>query len=146
MPEGDTVWYKERPVGEALLDQRNLAGIGNVYKSEVLFLRRISPWTPVGEVADLTAVTELARSLLDSNKDRTRRTTNPQHPPRRGNLGVRPTRPRLPAVRYRYPCPRPAGPGHLLVPALPAVRRPPGLGGRRSQPPCTIPTAGTTPR
>jgi endonuclease-8 len=75
MPEGDTVWYKERPVGEALLDQRNLAGIGNVYKSEVLFLRRISPWTPVGEVADLTAVTELARSLLDSNKDRTRRTT-----------------------------------------------------------------------
>ena len=32
-----------RPIGEALLDQRNLAGIGNVYKSEVLFLRGIQP-------------------------------------------------------------------------------------------------------
>jgi endonuclease-8 len=66
---------KERPIGEALLDQRNLAGIGNVYKSEVLFLSGISPWTPAGAVADLTAVAELARKLLDANKDRTRRTT-----------------------------------------------------------------------
>ena len=37
----------ERPVGEALLDQQNLAGIGNVYKAEVLFLRGIDPWRPV---------------------------------------------------------------------------------------------------
>ena len=37
----------ERPIGEALLDQRNLAGIGNVYKSEVLFLRGIRP-APAG--------------------------------------------------------------------------------------------------
>ena len=35
----------DRPIGEALLDQRNLAGIGNVYKCEVLFLRGVSPWT-----------------------------------------------------------------------------------------------------
>ncbi len=34
----------DRPIGEALMDQRNLAGIGNLYKSEVLFLRGISPW------------------------------------------------------------------------------------------------------
>ena len=34
-----------RPVGEALLDQRNLAGIGNLYKAETLFLRGVSPWT-----------------------------------------------------------------------------------------------------
>jgi endonuclease-8 len=33
----------DRPIGEALLDQRNLAGIGNVYKAEVLFLRKHSP-------------------------------------------------------------------------------------------------------
>jgi endonuclease VIII len=66
---------KVRPVGEALLDQRNLAGIGNVYKSEVLFLRGISPWTPAGDVPDLAAVAELARSLLDQNKDRVRRST-----------------------------------------------------------------------
>src|SRR6266705_3070052 len=36
----------DRPIGEALLDQRNLAGIGNVYKAEVLFLRGLNPWQP----------------------------------------------------------------------------------------------------
>jgi endonuclease VIII len=59
-----------RPIGEALLDQRNLAGIGNVYKAEVLFLRGIDPWRPVGEVADVAALAELARRLLDANKER----------------------------------------------------------------------------
>jgi endonuclease VIII len=59
-----------RPIGEALLDQRNLAGIGNIYKAEVLFLSGISPWTPVGDVADLGAVAELAKQLLEANKDR----------------------------------------------------------------------------
>jgi endonuclease VIII len=60
----------ERPAGEALLDQRNLAGIGNLYKAEVLFLRGISPWRPVGEVPDLTALVSLAQRLLDVNKSR----------------------------------------------------------------------------
>ncbi|HEY1625094.1 MAG TPA: DNA-formamidopyrimidine glycosylase family protein [Streptosporangiaceae bacterium] len=66
---------KDRPIGEALLDQRNLAGIGNVYKSEVLFMRRVSPWTPAGDVHQLDALVEQARTLLDANKDRVRRTT-----------------------------------------------------------------------
>jgi endonuclease-8 len=59
-----------RPVGEALLDQRNLAGIGNVYKAELLFLRGISPWRPVGEVADIEALVGLAQRLLEANKER----------------------------------------------------------------------------
>ena len=59
-----------RPAGEALLDQRNLAGIGNVYKCELLFLRGIGPWRPVGEISDLPATVDLARRLLDANKDR----------------------------------------------------------------------------
>jgi endonuclease-8 len=59
-----------RPVGEALLDQRNLAGIGNVYKAEVLFLRGIDPWRPVGEVADVATLVGLAQRLLDANKER----------------------------------------------------------------------------
>ena len=59
-----------RAIGEALLDQRNLAGIGNIYKAEVLFLRGINPWQPAGGVADLGAVAELARRLLDANKER----------------------------------------------------------------------------
>jgi endonuclease-8 len=60
----------DRPIGEALLDQRNLAGIGNVYKAEVLFLRGVNPWLPVGGVNDLDAMAELARRLLEANKER----------------------------------------------------------------------------
>jgi endonuclease VIII len=59
-----------RAVGEALLDQRNLAGIGNLFLTEMLFLQGISPWRPVGEVADLDALVELGRRLLEANKDR----------------------------------------------------------------------------
>ena len=42
----------QRAIGEALLDQRLLAGIGTLYDSESLFLQRIHPWTPVGELDD----------------------------------------------------------------------------------------------
>ena len=45
-------------------------GIGNLYKAEVLFLRGVNPWQPAGGVADLGAMAELARRLLDANKDR----------------------------------------------------------------------------
>jgi endonuclease VIII len=64
-----------RPIGEALMDQTLLAGIGNVYKAEVLFLRGLSPWTPVGAITDLGTLVERARVLLDTNKDRVARTT-----------------------------------------------------------------------
>jgi endonuclease VIII len=60
----------QRPVGEALMDQANLAGIGNLYKAETLFLRGISPWRPTGEVPDLARLVELAQQLLDANKER----------------------------------------------------------------------------
>jgi endonuclease-8 len=59
-----------RAIGEALLDQRNLAGIGNIFLTEMLFLRGVSPWRPVAEVADLDALIELGRRLLEANKDR----------------------------------------------------------------------------
>jgi endonuclease-8 len=41
-----------------------------VYKAEVLFLRGLSPWQPTGKVADLGALAELARRLLEANKER----------------------------------------------------------------------------
>ena len=59
-----------RPAGEALLDLRNLAGIGNVYKAETLFLRGVDPWRPVGEIGDLAALVGLAQRLLEANKER----------------------------------------------------------------------------
>jgi len=60
----------DRPAGEALLDQRNLAGIGTWFAAEILFLRGIDPWRPVGEVKDLDALVELGHRLLDANKTR----------------------------------------------------------------------------
>jgi len=60
----------DRAIGEALLDQRNLAGIGNVYKSELCFLRGVTPWLPVSEVDAPQRVVELAHRLLDANKTR----------------------------------------------------------------------------
>jgi endonuclease-8 len=60
----------DRTIGEALMDQRNLAGIGNVYKSELCFLRGVAPWTPVAQVADLPRMVVLAHRLLDANKGR----------------------------------------------------------------------------
>ncbi len=59
-----------RAIAEALVDQRNRAGIGNIYKAETLFLRGLSPWTPVSEVDDLDGVVRLAQRLLASNKGR----------------------------------------------------------------------------
>jgi endonuclease-8 len=72
-----------RALGEALLDQRNLAGIGNVYKSELCFLIGTSPWSPVAAVPDLDRLTELARKLLTANRDRVARVTTPSARPDR---------------------------------------------------------------
>lgn len=56
-------------IGEALLDQRNLAGIGTIYRAETLFLRGVSPWRPVGGIEDLDSLVSLAQRLLEANKD-----------------------------------------------------------------------------
>ena len=52
-----------RPLVEALLDQKNLAGIGNLWAVETCYLRGHSPWTPVRDV-DLRATVRLARRML----------------------------------------------------------------------------------
>ncbi len=55
-----------RPLAAALLDQRLMAGLGNLWVNELCFLRGHSPWTPVGDV-DVTAVVRLgARALRTS--------------------------------------------------------------------------------
>jgi endonuclease-8 len=67
--------HPDEQTGVALLDQRNLAGIGNLYKAETLFLRGVAPWTPVSDVDDLEAMVSLAQRLLASNKGRWTQTT-----------------------------------------------------------------------
>lgn len=65
------------PIMIALLDQRNLAGLGTVYASESLFLQHLSPWTPVETLDDraLAGVIGRAYRLLNANRDDPRRTT-----------------------------------------------------------------------
>jgi endonuclease-8 len=59
----------ERPVHEVLLDQRVMAGIGNVYKSEILFLSRVHPDTPARTLDDdrWREMMARARKLLMAN-------------------------------------------------------------------------------
>ncbi len=62
-------------IGMALLDQRNLAGLGNLYRTEVLFLQGITPWTPVADVQDLPALVDKARRLMLANRGRWEQST-----------------------------------------------------------------------
>ncbi len=62
-------------IGEALLDQRNLAGVGNMYKCEVLFMEHVHPWTRAGDVADLGALVQTAHRVLRANRDHPEQST-----------------------------------------------------------------------
>jgi len=62
---------QSRPLGDALLDQRLTAGIGNIFKSESCFAARVDPWRPLAGVSDeeLRTVLEAAREqMLDAVK------------------------------------------------------------------------------
>jgi endonuclease-8 len=73
----------DRPIGEALLDQRVLAGIGNVYRNELCFVSGHLPTTPVNAVADPRRLVSRARDMLWANRFRwTRCTTGDTRPGR----------------------------------------------------------------
>ena len=104
-----------RSIHVALLDQRNVAGFGNEYAAELLFLRGILPTTPAPEV-DVPALLDLGVRTIRANRDRRHRTfTGVDHPGqgtwvygragrqcrrcgtpiRRGEQGADPTRERI---------------------------------------------------
>ncbi|MDQ1129417.1 DNA-formamidopyrimidine glycosylase family protein [Microbacterium sp. SORGH_AS_0888] len=104
----------ERPVHVALLDQRNLAGLGNEYANELLFVRGVLPTRPATEV-EAAGLVETASRMIRANVDRVPRTftgdTRPGRttwvygrerrpcrrcgtPVRSGRLGADPTRER----------------------------------------------------
>ncbi|QHC63880.1 Fpg/Nei family DNA glycosylase [Rathayibacter festucae] len=87
----------ERPIGLALLDQRIMAGLGNVYRAELCFLRGVLPTRPVGESGDLVRTIALAKKLITVNRERVERTTT-------GNL--RPGQQLWVYGRDRKPCRR----------------------------------------
>lgn len=72
-------------VGEVLLDQRVVAGIGNVYRSELLFLAGIDPETPIHELSDETLARMAGRAagLVASNVGRDPRSTTGERAPGR---------------------------------------------------------------
>lgn len=83
-----------RAIGEALLDQRVVAGIGNIWKAEACFAAGVDPWRSVADVEDprMLAVVELARERMAESA--------------RGGFHARPN------VVYRragMPCPRCGG-------------------------------------
>jgi endonuclease-8 len=111
----------DRPAHIALLDQRNVAGFGNEFANEILFVRGILPTTPASQT-DAAAVIDLGARMLLANRDRSGRTftgdARPGHstwvygregrPCRRcgtiireGSLGADPTR-----ERNTFWCPR----------------------------------------
>jgi endonuclease-8 len=51
-----------REVGDALLDQRLVAGIGNVWKAEAFWRAGLSPWRPLGETSDVELRSVLAEA------------------------------------------------------------------------------------
>jgi endonuclease-8 len=71
------------PIGEAIVTQSAIAGIGNIYKSEALFARRIDPWAPVSSIADdaLLALIDEARRMMRRNagSPSAMRTTRARH-------------------------------------------------------------------
>ena len=116
-------------IGEALLDQRNLAGLGTFYRAELLFLQGLHPRTPVSQVTTLARVVQRAHLLLNANKVRAEQSTTGDLRQGRPRVRVRTPRSTLSALRHLHPYGgvRSARPGtaQLLVPALPAgaVRR-----------------------
>lgn len=72
--------HADQPIGEALLDQRAVAGLGNVYRSELCFVERTSPFTPVAQLDDERLLRLLrlgARLVAASTRSGRRVTTAP---------------------------------------------------------------------
>jgi len=63
----------DRAIGLAILDQRNMAGLGNVYRAELCFVRGLLPTRPVRDVPDVPGLVALSRRVIWANKDRNER-------------------------------------------------------------------------
>jgi endonuclease VIII len=100
----------DRQLGVVLLDQRVVAGIGNVYKSEACFAAQVSPWRSIGEldVNELERVCNAARSLMGGGLAGGRRSRHvyrrAREPCQRCGTPIR-FRPQGDAARTTYWCP-----------------------------------------
>ena len=117
---------QSRLVGDALVDQRIVAGIGNMWLAEALWHGRVSPWSHLADVGDddLAGVLQWARAS-DARRGR-------GEPP--VALGLSPCGPRLPALRRADPLARARRrqPNGVLVPGCQPVPAISGGGGLRT--------------
>ena len=124
-------------LGLALLDQKLMAGLGNVFKSEVAFACGLNPFRTVGTLSreQLEELVATSRKFLQANVAHTSGEHNVSFVPlpahhgadatRRESLGVRTRRKALPALRYADPVRETSGrrAGQLLVSRMPDVNR-----------------------
>jgi endonuclease VIII len=95
------------PIADVLLNQRVIAGIGNVFKSEILFLAGIHPFSPAGLLAgdDLNRIVEVAREQLAANVMNRSQTLSPSTA-RRTTRSLDPNEKLWVYSRGRKPCRR----------------------------------------
>jgi endonuclease-8 len=125
-------------IGDAIMDQRAVAGVGNIWKHETLFRCRLNPWARLEELSDetLLAVVEKARELLRASAGKpgpggARRPTmyvymRAGQPCRRCNTRLR-SAPQGNDIRQTAWCPK-------CQPEVPAQATPPPLPRRRARP------------
>ena len=144
-------------IGEAVLDQRAVAGIGNVFKSEVLFIEKVDPFALVGTLDEATIERILSTRPRASARERPpgggrrphddRRPQDRQAPRAVPPVGVRPRRPALPSLRHADPG---GAAGHraaaddVLVPELPGARGQGRENGEGREPQGVAPCASST--
>lgn len=120
----------DRMIGTALLDQRIVSGIGNIYRCETLLLAGLDPHRPVSSVPDLSGLVLIARDLLRSNVP----PAAPARGAQRTTTGVRPDSGGPYGIRVVVPSP-PAGPAPAGR-ALPRRRTPSYFVYRREREGC----------
>ena len=123
-----------RPIGALLMDQTVIAGIGNVYRNELLYRHRIDPYRP-GTHIDEAEFDAMWTDLVELMKVGLRRgkiiVVRPEHdhgapsyaPGPSAHLRLPPCRRAMPGVRHRDPHRGTRGPQPVLVPDLPEVMR-----------------------
>jgi endonuclease-8 len=95
-----------RQIGDALLDQRLLAGVGNMWKAEILFEARISPWHWIGDLSDedLARIVSEATRLMRAGRRRRQAYRRAGMPCRRCGAAIR-SYPQGDEARMAYWCP-----------------------------------------